>query len=441
MTSNQLIKTTTVSFITLFISTALLIGFTYGGSFAYSTVFPPSTLLDKNTRVANISIGEMTIEEATKVLREETEGWKATNAVSFLYKDNLSVNVAAPLFFFDIDGSIQYAKTNNIAPLFVSINEGTVDEMLHQLSSVNLVEKIDLDLLYNDLQAYARSLKQEDLQVNIHDYILATYQDQKVVVSEAYIANFTNSETLKQLATAVSGTILEPRQTTSFFTMVADTAKNQSYEMNVVATALYTALLSTNFEIVERHIDQTLPDYSELGFEAFVSYPSNDLRFYNPNYIPYTVEINLHPDFMHLVIVGYPLETKVRVERENEQSFDPKTVLQFSALVAEGEREIVNPGQSGFAVNVLRKTFSSNNSLLFSELISEDFYRPAHRIEIRSLIKKEEPLSSDYQYDFGITNPGSDIENETGEIAEEPEGKEVDEQSSETDSSEETKGY
>lgn len=439
MASNPLIKKTLATFLAVLISTSLLIGFTYGGSFAYSSMFPSSTLLDKGTRVANISIGDKTIDEAIKLLYAETEAWKAANTISFHYKDKYTVNVASTLFNFDIEGAVQYAVVNQIAPLIVSINEATVNEMLNTLSSAELAAKIDRDRLYNDLQAFARSLKEEEHQVNLHDYFLPEHAEEQVIVSEAYITNFVFSDTLKQMVSILNGTSIEPRQTTSFLTMVPESAHSHSYEMSVIATGLYQVFLETNFEVIERHISQFLPEYSDLGLEAFVSFPSHDLRVYNPNYISYVVEMNLQSDLLHLKLTGIPFETSYRIEKEKEQSFDPKTVLQFSANVADGQMELVSPGQPGFAVNVVRKIYSSNGSLLGSELITEDFYRPKHRVELRSLIKKEEP-STFIDFESGLTNPNQDLETLPTEPIIDEENQEgiPDEQST---SNEEIKGY
>ncbi|MCD8502711.1 MAG: VanW family protein [Bacillaceae bacterium] len=169
-------------------------------------------------------------------------------------------------------------------------------------------------------------------------------------------------------------------------------------EISIVASVLYNVLMHTNFDILERHISQSLPSYSELGFEAFVSYPHHDLRFTNPNYVPYTVTAEIDSHVLKISLVGDPLEYRYEVKLLEEQTFSPKTIVHFSEELEPGRFRIEFVGEKGFAAMVMREEYTNESTLVRSILLSEDFYRPVHQIVVQSI--KDKPESTD---DSGVS--------------------------------------
>ncbi|HJV17174.1 MAG TPA: G5 domain-containing protein, partial [Bacillales bacterium] len=66
------------------------------------------------------------------------------------------------------------------------------------------------------------------------------------------------------------------------------------------------------------------------------------------------------------------------------QGFKPKTIIQYSPLLASGKVSVTTPGKEGNLVKVYREIYQSDQ-LLKKELIAEDYYPPVYRVEIHSL--------------------------------------------------------
>lgn len=401
------------SFLMVLLCTVFLISFSVGGSYAYETLNPTEKLIEKGTLVSSISIGELTNEAALQLIEEETDKWREANTVSFHYMDKDSTISASELFYFDFETSLQLALKEKAAPLFVMINQDRLDETLLQLSDQSLGKMIDHDLLKEHLMEYAQSIKNEVFQVNIHDYLLEEYLEDQAIISESYIYNLSSiNNGLNEIIKGLNGYQINPKSETSFNSILEELNLSEvnNHASGIVATAIYQGLLETNFEIRERHISNSLPDYSELGFEADVLRDERDLRFYNPNSTPYTFFLKFVENDLSVSIKGFPLRYNYRVKLKEEQTFEPRRVLQYSANVAFGEKLVKQEGKDGYAVKVYRQAYDRFNQTVIEEFISEDFYRPTHIIEVRSLIETEASNPSN-DIDQGIQNPDDEVDN------------------------------
>ena len=81
------------------------------------------------------------------------------------------------------------------------------------------------------------------------------------------------------------------------------------------------------------------------------------------------------------------------------ESFEPKTVQQFSAFVPDGQVRVADEGRKGMEVEVHR-TISYEGSVVVDEMISSDFYAPLPKIELH-------PLKKDAQQTSGNSNEGT----------------------------------
>ena len=68
------------------------------------------------------------------------------------------------------------------------------------------------------------------------------------------------------------------------------------------------------------------------------------------------------------------------------QSYEQKTVKQFSAFVPNGQIRIADEGRKGMEVDVHR-TISYEGAVVVDEMIASDFYAPLPKIEIHPLKK------------------------------------------------------
>lgn len=388
----------------MFLSTVFLIGFSISGSYAYELINPTTNILEQGTIISNISLSEQSVEEAKALLVETTDTWKETNSVSFQYKDREATTSAAMFYHFRIDESIELAKKQKQLPIVVQLDELSINHAINELANEDILFKIDREQLDRDLISYATSLTREDFQINLHDYIFEHLKEE-VVIADGELADLSHGSYfyLNQIVESLDGYIIEPNETVSLLSILNEQSLNSSHnELSMVSSIFYKALTETNFEIIERYISQSLPPYSQLGFEAFVSYPNHDLRFVNPNYTPYTITAKIELDELYVSINGEPLDYRYETKLLEEQTFSPKTIIHYSEELRPGTSKVALVGQEGRAAMVMKEEYTREGSLVRTVQLSEDFYRPVHHIEVRSLNQLAIP-----PVEGGIPNPDS----------------------------------
>lgn len=155
--------------------------------------------------------------------------------------------------------------------------------------------------------------------------------------------------------------------------------------MTLFASALYETIIPTNFEIVERHTSAVLPNGVKAGFEAAVEQNKKDFIFFNPNDRAYTFEWKMEGDRMQVTLIGPPFIYQYALKTDPIEYYDPKTIVQYSALLKPNEKRIKEEGKKGMLIRLHKEVYDRNGSFIEKVLVSEDFYPPVHRVELRGL--------------------------------------------------------
>nr|WP_237458565.1 VanW family protein [Pontibacillus yanchengensis] len=145
-----------------------------------------------------------------------------------------------------------------------------------------------------------------------------------------------------------------------------------------MASTIYGATLKTNFTIKERHISQHRPAYIPRGREASVKVEEDhDLVFVNVNSSNYELQTEVTNGNLVARWVGYPLPDEYEVAIKDAQTLDPRTVVHYSTEVY--QTQVKQEGSSG-EVYKLYRTINGESA---TKLITEDYYSPVNRIEVR----------------------------------------------------------
>ncbi|MCJ8006994.1 VanW family protein [Lederbergia wuyishanensis] len=155
-----------------------------------------------------------------------------------------------------------------------------------------------------------------------------------------------------------------------------------------VASILYELVLNSNVIVMERNISTTFNDNIFLGLEAKVNFDKKqDFSFYNPN--DQSIKFAWEPtdNGLKARLLGPKLKEHYKISFEDEQSYPPKVIKQFSPILKNGEVQTKEKGNDGKSVTVMKETIDIEGNLLNKEIITKDFYLPVHRIEIHSFIK------------------------------------------------------
>ncbi len=217
----------------------------------------------------------------------------------------------------------------------------------------------------------------------------------ETVLSEASVKFDVTPEELQTYAETVSK-IEIPAQAN--FSLLEFVKKQKLGTMNsdtlsMIATGIYQAILPTNFAIEERNIGNELPAYAILGYDAQLDPAENkDLVFNNPNNTKFTLYFQLSNNSLTVTLKGNKLPYDYKIVTKQAIQLKPKTVIQYSPLLASGQIKVMDTGKNGQSIKVFREIYQGA-FLKESDLISNDYYPPEYRVEIHALINNQQTAS------------------------------------------------
>lgn len=183
--------------------------------------------------------------------------------------------------------------------------------------------------------------------------------------------------------------------------------------INFVASLIYSTILQTNFEILERHSQGEVPSYLEPGIEANINI-TNDLKFINTNNSPAVLKVSIKDTSLLIEIYSIPMDTETKYQVREKQEVLPRTIYRYSTELAPNKEQLLQEGKPGLRVSVYRQTSDKAGPFEKEELISEDYYPPVHRVILKSSLEPE--ISSTPDPDLAVDMNGdglSDVNEET----------------------------
>ena len=375
-------------FVLIILCTTFIFGFSQISSFGYSAVFKQENgkIYSNGTAIGSFSLAGMTHEQAEQAIVNKITEWNENSSYSLQY-ENKSTQLSVTIFQIDYQTSLKRIVDGQQAELIVSIDEPLLEEAIRALVSEEIYKNINIEKLFSDLLDSVKALQPNTMNFQLIEYLKTEGKGANKELSTMTISVVKDqAANLENLISKLNNQIeVEPYQTFSLLNAINKKTVNQanSEAVNILATAVYRAILPTNFLIVERNISNKLPSYSEIGYEAKVT-KKMDLIFNNPNPSPYKISFSFNKNELQVKLMGVPFPYKYDIRTEVEK-FPPKTILQFSALLGPNEFKTIEKGDNGYLAKVYRDTKDKNNVVVETVAISEDFYPPVHRVEVTGL--------------------------------------------------------
>lgn len=402
-------------FVLIISCTAFILGFSQLSSFGYYAYFKQEGKAYSNgTAISLVSLAGMTQEQAEQALLNKINEWNEKGSYVLQY-ENKTKQLSVSIFQIDYQTSLKQIVDGQQAELIVSIDEPLLEEAIRVFVGEEIYKNINIEKLSADLLNSVKTLQPNAMNFHLIEYFKTEGKGASKELSNVTISGVKEqANNLKDLISKLNNKIVvEPYQTFSLLNAINPKVMNQanSNAANILATAVYQAILPTNFLIVERNISNKMPSYSEIGYEAKVS-NKMDLIFNNPNPFPYTISFVIKENELQAKLMGVPFPYKYEIRTEVEK-FAPKTILQFSALLRPNETKTIEQGEYGYLAKVFRDTKDKNNVVVESVSISEDFYPPVHRVEVTGLtVPQASEQSNTGNTDENLQNQ-SNTENET----------------------------
>jgi hypothetical protein len=152
---------------------------------------------------------------------------------------------------------------------------------------------------------------------------------------------------------------------------------------------LYSAILQTDYEILERHSQQINPTYLQQGIEADVNAAlAKDLKFINRSSQLSKMKATLENNQLTIEIFAATKEKDITVRVSKDKIVKPRIIYRYSEDLKAGQEQVDQEGKEGARVEVYRSIVK--NGATEELLISRDYYAPQNRIVTRS---SQEPIT------------------------------------------------
>lgn len=226
-------------------------------------------------------------------------------------------------------------------------------------------------------------------QVQANNMAALTHPGKPVVIHQTSIVVPDLTGNLHRLIERYPKINLPAQSTFSFLTFLKKENLEKSIrseEISLIGSLVYQTILPSNFIIQERNISNQLPPSISLGYESKVSLDQNlDFSIYNPNKTNNFLQFQFNHNLLSVALMGTPLEEEYRIRTDGEETYRPKTIIQYSPGLLAGQIKIVTAGENGKAIKVYKDIYKQEQ-LVKTQLVAEDFYPPVYRVEIHPFI-------------------------------------------------------
>ena len=378
-------------FAAILFATSFIFSFSQFGTKAYSNLFQSKDGYEEHTTIAGIDVSGMNQQEALSALSEKQSEWEKNTTIQLKYKEK-TVDFDLSQFVFQLKDSVASIKQGNnnvIVSLDLQEMESFLTSVSAELTSNNAFY---LSRLNDSLVGMAASLQSGNQLIDLNEYRIS--KDEKAAkLSEATVGTDDQKNSVKKWVKQFPTLTIKPQTTISLLEWMKEN-NGEAYSdkvLSIVATAVHTTILPTNFTISERYLSNALPAFAELGYEAKVNKNQNmDYRFYNPNEETYTLSFEMVNSKLYVSLNGANFLYNYKVLLSDKETFSPKTVLQFDPSLSLNETRVVEEGADGLYIKVYRESKNENGEIVKKELISEDFYAPANKAIAHSLLVEQD---------------------------------------------------
>lgn len=372
-------------FVVLLFSTAFIFSFSQYGAKAFEKITNADGKFSEGTTIGALNISGKTEDEAKSLLAARYVDWVKDTSIQLQYGDK-SVSFDISQFHLDAKQTVDSIKDGQNNPAFISVDPVEVKEQLEILFPKIKTNDIDIEKLTLGLNTTAGLFQSGSQTLNLYnDFLIAGKIKKDAVINSIVIEIEEMPFGLESVIKKNSDIEISEGATFSLLEFAEKQKIEDSDILNLLATGIYQSILPTNFSIVERNISSSLPKYSNIGYEAKVnSSKKADLVIVNPNKAKYILELHLEEKQLKFTLKGEQPVYTYEISLKDNQKLAPKTIIQYSPLLLSGKTKIQSKGEEGQIVKVYRKVYQGDE-FIKSELISEDYYPPSYRVEIRGL--------------------------------------------------------
>ncbi|MDQ0232813.1 VanW family protein [Metabacillus malikii] len=330
----------------------------------------------EGTKIASVSVENLTEEQAKTKVASEIKNWTEDNKIVLTLDHSIILDKEEDYLDFQLDKTVQALENKKTTNLSVEVNEKKLNELLQTEFGQERVRAVDVKQLSENIRKIATSLNKEPVEFDLRTFLVKDKFEESLI-SEA-VSPFANgalfNERLKDRFVIAPGSQFSLQE----YIDERNLSDINNEILSEVATTIYTTILASPFELIERHISDELPSYTKLGQEAAFVKNKWDLKFLNPTDQPYELTMFVSDEHLTVQLSGKQLE-EYRVYFENEQKYPTRTIVHYHLALEENETKLGEEGKEGQSIRVYRQVFIDGK--LENEVkIAEDYYPPAYKV-------------------------------------------------------------
>lgn len=385
-------KRVKVVFIILLTAILVVSGFVLGGT--NSSIAKAATVFPEGSKIGGVDVGGKTPDESVTLILQEIEQWK--NESKFVVTlTGQKVTIPYESIKFDIKGSVEEL-------------EGMVKkkwyEFFKKAKPQQIPLKVQVTLDENVISQLGESVDVEQTVKLIEEVVsyLGEHEIEGIMTAEALLIeeviaeeSWTIPEDFLHLSffiDEINGLEIPANTQFSFNEQVANEVSHFGQEEgNFVASMIYSLVLQSNLELVERVSQGEIPSYSEAGIEAYVNPKKNiDFVIYNPGPTSYKFSAEQVGTELNMKLLSPPVQTSHSYTIENETDVKYQTIVRYDADLKPGHYQVLQEGQNGKRVEVYKTNRDENGAVVSNDLIARDFYLPQPKIVLKAPVTEEE---------------------------------------------------
>ncbi|MGE7928416.1 VanW family protein [Lysinibacillus xylanilyticus] len=354
-------------------------------------IWIPNLIIDNalakggGSTIGGISVKGLEDENIEAALQEAIKTWRET-PIS-VKGAGVNAKVDPALFTFDVASSVaEYHNLTDKSWYAFWQGKKTVHLRLHVSANERVKAQLegtgvwDVEPTLSEIISNASFLKNREIEAKVAD--TSTMEAERLALSiEDIPASATD---VLELANSLNDSIIAPNEPFSLLTALGEQSGNiNSESINFVASNIYHAALQTEYEILERHAQNTVPAYLQQGLDAKVNRGlDKDLQFVNHSDQPNKLKLTVEGDSLKVELLAQKKEKEISVRVSKDKIIQPRMIIRYSKDLSIGREEVLQEGQVGVRVEVYRSILENGNTT--EELVSRDYYPPVNKVIVRS---------------------------------------------------------
>ncbi|MFF2755066.1 VanW family protein [Psychrobacillus sp. NPDC058041] len=365
--------------------------------------------------IGGVQIEDLDKIEITNRLEIAVEKWKENNDL-VIVGEGVYMPLDTTYFNFDVESSVNQYFIDSQKPWFAFWKKDsiihipiqfTIEPALIALIGEN--SKLNAEETMENIKSQVAVLSKEPIKAVFKD--LSALESERIAFELEKLP--ANTVGLSEVITALNEQVISTGEVFSFLDKTKDISSLYSDETaDFISSLLYSVILQTDFEIVERHSQEVIPSYLEPGIEADIDLKSKkDLKFANNNN-PAVLKMSLIDSKLLVELYSLPNETISKYEVRNRQVVEPRTIYRYSSDLKPGEENLIQEGIPGLRISVYRIVSDKKGPYEKEELVSQDYYSPTHRIVLKSSLISEATFTKDPDLEIDLNGDGLSDMNE-----------------------------